>query len=231
NAPLTSHYNLSHSYRNVINLATLLNDHNGNPTVKDFIPRLKDHLLARLQKQEYNGDEWIFTSEEWHSVSFVNNLNCIFMPKQLQLNFMTYDIRCDQDTLYSGHGDTIMMCSCEEGASAHPFWYAQLIRACIFHVYYEGAQHTMDMLWVHWLGVEPGYHWGINQAHLPKVSFVPDCESAGAFGFVDPALIIHACHLIPVFTEGQTDSLLCQGPSLAWPKDKVDDWKSYHVNM
>ncbi|KIK21704.1 hypothetical protein PISMIDRAFT_103585, partial [Pisolithus microcarpus 441] len=81
NAPLTSHYNLSHSYRNVINLATLLNDHNGDPAIKDFIPRLKDHLLARLQKQEYDGDKWIFTSEEWYSVSFVNNLNCVFMPK------------------------------------------------------------------------------------------------------------------------------------------------------
>ncbi|KIK21705.1 hypothetical protein PISMIDRAFT_103599 [Pisolithus microcarpus 441] len=123
------------------------------------------------------------------------------------------------------------MCSCEEGASAHPFWYAQLIRACIFHIYYKGAQHTMDVLWVCWLGVKPGYHWGINQARLPKVGFVPDCKSAGAFGFVDPTLVIHACHLIPVFTEGWTDSLLHQGPLLAQPKDKVDDWKSYYVNI
>ncbi|KIK17396.1 hypothetical protein PISMIDRAFT_40594, partial [Pisolithus microcarpus 441] len=101
----------------------------------------------------------------------------------------------------------------------------------IFHVCYEGAQHEMDMLWVHWLGVEPGYHWGINQARLPKVGFVPDCKMAGAFGFVDPALVIRACHLIPVFTEGQTNSLLHRGPSLAWPKDKDDDWNSYYVNI
>ncbi|KIK14700.1 hypothetical protein PISMIDRAFT_17112 [Pisolithus microcarpus 441] len=210
NIPLTSRYHLS--YRNAVNLATFLNDHNGDPAIKDFIPRLRAHLLARLQ-------------------NFVNNLNCVFMPKRLQLNFMTYDICCDQDTLYSDRGDTIMMRSCEEGAGAHPFWYARLIRACIFHVYYEGARHYMDVLWVRWLGVEPGYCWGINQARLPKVGFVPDCESAGAFGFVDPALVIRACHLIPVFTEGRTDSLLCQGPSLVWPKDEVDNWTSYYVNI
>ncbi|KAI5993853.1 hypothetical protein EDD15DRAFT_2262737 [Pisolithus albus] len=227
--PLTKHYHLSHSFHNAVSLPAFLNDHSGDPAIKDFIPNLKDHLLARLRRLEYDGDEWIFASDERHSVQFVN-LNHVSMPKQLQVNFTTYDIRCDKDTLHSGQGDTIMMYSREQGTDAHPFWYAQLIRAWVFCIYYEGEEHDMDVVWVRWLGVEPRYQWGIGKARLPKVGFILDSES-GAFGFVDPALVIRACHLIPVFTEGRTDSLLRRGPSLACPNDEVDDWASYYVNI
>ncbi|KAI6113494.1 hypothetical protein EV401DRAFT_1890216 [Pisolithus croceorrhizus] len=73
-APLTNCYNLSQAYYNVINLAAFLNDHNGDPAIMNFIPRLKDHLLARLQKLEYDGDECIFMSDEWASVNFVHDI-------------------------------------------------------------------------------------------------------------------------------------------------------------
>ncbi|KAI6122721.1 hypothetical protein EDD16DRAFT_1691796 [Pisolithus croceorrhizus] len=127
--PLTNHYHLSYSSHNIVSLPAFLNDHSGDPAIKD------------------------------------------------------------QDTLCSGQGDTIMMHSCEQGTDAHPFWYAQLIRAWVFHVYYKGVEHDMDMVWVHWLGVKPGYEWGINKAQLPKVGFMSDSKSGGAFGFVDLALV------------------------------------------
>ena len=151
------------------------------------------------------------------------------MPKRLQINYTTYDIRRDYDTLRPSHGGFVMLQSCEEGTEAHPFWYARVLAAFIFQVNYQGEEHTIDILWVRWLGVVPGYRWGIHKAHLPKIGFVPD--SPGAFGFIDPSLVMRACHLIPAFVDGRTKSLLRQGPSLARGNEEEDDWAGYYVNM
>ena len=88
----------------------------------------------------------------------------------------------------------------------------------------------MEFLWVRWFGVVPGYHWGFNNARLPKIGFVPS-DSGAAFGFIDPSLILCACRLIPAFADGHTDSLLRYGPSVARQTDVFDDWAACYVNM
>jgi len=61
---------------------------------------------------------------------------------------------------------------------------------------------------------------------LDRVGFVPS-EDADAFGFLDPELIIHACHLIPAFALGQNLWLL--GRSTA--RDSLaGDWENYYIN-
>ena len=88
----------------------------------------------------------------------------------------------------------------------------------------------MELLWVRWLGVEPKYHWGFRTAQLPKVGFVPESDD-NAFGFLDPSLIIHGCHLIPCFPDGHTTMLLKQGHSIARGSMEEDDQHSFYVNM
>ena len=139
-------------------------------------------------------------------------------------------MRREQDTLHPGHGRTaVMMLSREEGPDAHPFWYAQILGAFLIAVNHHGVDRTMEFLWVRWYGVMPGHRWGIKKAHLPKIGFIPD--SPGAFGFLDPSLVLCACHLIPAFSDGHTDSLLPRGPSIAQENDGTDDWTAYYVNM
>jgi len=133
-APLRPHHFLSDSPKNSVNLAKYIFQHQGDPAFKvrvrcsnllsmssstcllvshfqDFIPRLKDHLLSRLLDNEYDGDEQEFTSEQRNTVCFMNNLNCILQPKRFQVNYTTYDIHREQDTLRPGHGAFIMMLS------------------------------------------------------------------------------------------------------------------------
>ena len=89
----------------------------------------------------------------------------------------------------------------------------------------------MDFLWVRWLGIVPDRSFGRKQAKLPQVSFVEDLDDY-AFGFLDPALMIHGCHLIPAFTESRTTNLLSMhGPTEARPSGQDDDWINYYVNM
>ena len=135
-----------------------------------------------------------------------------------------------------GPGCTVMMLSREDGPGAHPFWYAQVLCAFqipIIHVSpnaHDRSQKIMQVLWVRWLGVEPGYRWGFKEARLPKVGFVPDTDD-DAFGFLDPSLVMRGCHLIPAFSEGRTDTLLRRGESCVRKPGESDDWRTLYVNM
>ena len=212
-------------------LLSLMKQPNTHTSVlQGFIPKLKDHLLSRLLNREYDSDEHTFSSEERNSIQFVNNLNKVLHPKRLQINYTTYDIRCDQDTLHPGHGAAIMLLSGEDGPNAHPFWYAEVLGAFLITVTYSGIERTMEFLWIRWFGVIPGYHWGLKNARLPKIGFIPS-DSGTAFGFIDPSLALRACHLIPAFSEGCTDSLLRYGPCVARETNTFDDWAAYYVNM
>ena len=185
--------------------------------------------MSRLLDCEYDGDERSFSSEERSRVRFVNSLNKVLRPKRLLINYTSYDMRRDQDTLRPGHGATVMLLSREDSSNSHPFWYAQVLGTFIISVHYMDVEQMMEFLWVRWFGVVPGYRWGLKNARLPKIGFIPS-DSGTAFGFIDPSLVLHACHLIPAFTDGRTDSLLRPG-SVARERNAIDDWAAYYVNM
>jgi hypothetical protein len=58
---------------------------------QDFLPRLKDHLLSRIQGKLFDGDEHQFSDEERASIVFVNNR--IFRHRTVRINYTTYDMR------------------------------------------------------------------------------------------------------------------------------------------
>jgi hypothetical protein len=63
-----------------------------------FIPKLKDHLLGHLLDQEYKGDSYgEFTDKERNMVLIAGDV--IFHCKTLQINYTTYDVRWDSDTI------------------------------------------------------------------------------------------------------------------------------------
>ncbi|KIK81577.1 hypothetical protein PAXRUDRAFT_807414 [Paxillus rubicundulus Ve08.2h10] len=166
-------------------------------------------------KHEYDGDEQRFSHVQHSHVHFVDNLNHVIESKTFRVNYTSYDIHRHQDFMRPGNGCAIMTLSREDGPQAHPFWYAQQI---------------IEVLWVRWLGIQPGYWWGFKEARLPKVGFITDNDK-NTFGFLDPSLIIRGCHLIPAFAEGQTDTLLSHGESIARQSGESDDWSSFYVNI
>ena len=125
-----------------------------------------------MLNNKYDGDEQEFTSEEQNTIYFVNNQ--VLQPKRFQVNYTTYNIHCEQDTLCPGHDAFIMMLSQKNGPGAHPFWYAQILGAFLISLHYRDVNQMIEVLWVRWFGVIPGHQWGINKAHLPKIVFIPD---------------------------------------------------------
>ncbi|KAJ7483727.1 hypothetical protein B0H11DRAFT_2279748 [Mycena galericulata] len=206
-----------------------------DPAIADFIPKLQDHLLGRLLGRDFDGDTHDeFTPADRNTVFIINNK--IYASKTLRVNYTTYDVRRDQDTLNPRTSAFLMVRSPETEAGAHPYWYCQLLgvfRASVFRVTQSGrmAAKEMEFLWVRWLGVEPGYRAGIKRAKLPKVGFVPESDPY-AFGFLDPAQVIRGSHLIPVFSGGRTNDLLAtREVTAARDPDDSDDWTNYYVDI
>ena len=85
----------------------------------------------------------------------------------------------------------------------------------------------MEFLFVCWFGLDTEEVGGRETKKLHQVGFA---DGDGAFGFMDPADVVRAVHLIPRFSEGRTKDLL--GPSITWSDQKKDeDWVHYYINM
>ncbi|KIM59155.1 hypothetical protein SCLCIDRAFT_27457 [Scleroderma citrinum Foug A] len=233
------HHILSSSCNRVVNLRKFLHDlrAHGDPAVMhDYISRLKDHLLSWLYQYEYDRDECQFSAVKHSHLHFIDNLNNVTESKTFHVNYTSYDICHQQDFMQPGHGCTIMVLSREDGPGAHPFWYAQVLQAFLIPIIHtvpdalNRSQQIMEVLWVRWLGMEPGYRWGFKAACLPKVGFVPETDE-NAFGFLDPSFVIRGCHLIPAFSEGRTDTLLRRAESLARQPGETDNWCVFYVNI
>jgi hypothetical protein len=199
---------------------------------------LKDNILGRLLERDYEGDSYgEFTDEERNTVRIAGER--IHQCNTLRVNYTTYDVKRDTDTIKPGSYPDIMVKSPESGPNAQPFWYARVIG--VFNALVssshpgvrENSLRRMDFLWVRWFGFEPGrYRYGIRCAQLPKVGFVESTDPY-AFTFLDPTQAIRGVHLIPAFSEGRTSALLPAAKSIARilnPEDD-NDWVNFYVNM
>jgi hypothetical protein len=199
------------------------------------LPNLKDHLLARLLGLAYDGDEYDFTDADRATVILKDNK--LYSHKVLRINYTTYDLRRDQDTINPSTPRRFIMLKAhddQQQKDSHPFWYAQVLG--IFHtwVVHSGprsksrAPQRFDFLWIRWLGPEPGYRAGWKALRLDRIGFIGDEQDSPSFGILDPANVIRAAHLIPAFQYGLTSRFL--GPSFIRDTSGTEDWESFYVN-
>jgi hypothetical protein len=161
----------------------------------------------------------------------------IYSAKVFRVNYTTYDLRRDQDSMNPRTHCDVMVVSPEKGPKAHRFWYARVLGVFHTKVLHTGAQSNnrsvqhIEFLWVRWFGIEPGYRSGSSCARLPKIGFVPGSDES-AFGFLDPSLVLRGCHLVPAFAGGRTSELLpTLSSTAARLPGETDDWINYYVIM
>jgi hypothetical protein len=198
--------------------------------------QLKDHLFSRLLD---SNDDIVFTNQDRSSITILNNR--LYRHKVLRVNYTTYDGRRAQDSLNPRtHGDIMVLSHDSEdhednSENAHPYWYARIIG--IFHamVVHKGSHSSsreprkMEFLFVRWFGHAIDDLGGWKSKKLHQIGFI-DGDDASAFGFIDPADVIRAVHLIPRFSCGRTNNLL--GRSIARSiLENDEDWVRYYVNM
>ncbi len=87
---------------------------------QQFILKLKDHILGCLLDREYEGDSYgEFTDKERNTVLIASEE--IFHCKMLQINYTTYDVRWDSDTIKPDTYPDVMVKSPETGPEAQRY--------------------------------------------------------------------------------------------------------------
>lgn len=194
-------------------------------------------MLARLRGLVYNGDEYDFSDEDRRCVIIQNNK--FFEHAYLRINYTTYDLRREQDSISPRSHPDIMLLS-QEDERSHPYWYA---RVClVFHVIVQHCKDAaspyskperMDILFVRWFRRDSNINSGWDAKRLFRLQFFDRDNPVDAFGFVDPGSVIRGVHLIPAFGWGLTEELL--GPSFVRrEREEIEpnnDWCFYYVNL
>lgn len=193
---------------------------------------LKDHILDCLYSVNSGSksadDRKEYTDPERRGVSLAGGR--LYMHASLHVNYTSYDVRHLQDVVNCTDLDrercNVMVFANEENSNAHPFWYARVLRIFHANIIHSGCQNgeRMEFLWVRWFGRDMTYPAGLTARRLDRVGFVNG--ETDRFGFLDPSLVVRACHLIPAFQYGRTQSLL--GPSKYRHRD--GDWCYYYIN-
>lgn len=120
----------------------------------------------------------------------------------------------------------------EPGPDPHPYWYARVVG--IFHVDVlrrgeSSPPKRMDFLWVRWYGRDMHHRAGWKSRRLHRVGFI-DSSDPAAYGFLDPANVIRAVHLIPAFDLGRSTAYLT-GPIIRPARLEDSEWRQFYVNQ
>ncbi|KAH9970811.1 hypothetical protein BJV74DRAFT_784066, partial [Russula compacta] len=231
-------YHISASKKNPQDIFSTICNNKGDPTYYKSLPKLQDHLLGQLMGCEFDSDmHKEFMDLDHNSIHFIGNK--IYSIQTCCIYYTSYNLQWQCDTVSLCMHPDIMLRSPVTKEGAEPYWYARVIGIYHANIWAKNPEipggrnaRCMDFLWVHWFGDEPGYHSSCRRAHLPEISFLESTDNM-AFSFVDPANVIHRCHLIPAFNAGWSADPLPHPHSIAHrlnPED-VDDWLNFYVNM
>lgn len=147
-------------------------------------------------------------------------------------------MRRDQDSINPRTHPDIMVLA--QDSAAHPYWYARVIGVFHADIVYKDPRtgksehHRMEFLWVRWFGREFSPNSTFSNQRPPMLSFVkPGSSEKEAFGFIDPADIIRAVHIIPAYAYGTTTEYLGHSSIRQCLNDEGEDkdYKHYYVNM
>jgi len=194
---------------------------------QDFIPNLKNHLLARILHCQYDQEPPTFTDRECNEVYIVGK--CLEQRFTMTVYYTTYDLRRRADKI-NMRGRPYVMGLARDDPS-HPYVYARVLgiyRVKVLHPT-MAAPTSMDVLWVHWLQIDHTHRAGWKAKRLYRVQFAPSPEE-GAFGFLDPDDVIRGTHLIPCFNNG----LIVDPPATSvskWDYAPKANWQYYYINQ
>ncbi|KAF7317482.1 hypothetical protein MKEN_00834500 [Mycena kentingensis (nom. inval.)] len=187
---------------------------------RDWCERQLDPAAADRRTQPY-------TELELLAVQF--DRERVWTHNTAQINYTTYDLQRDQDTVNIRTRPNIMVLS-SDTTNRHPYEYAEVILIGHARVKIPGmaSYKHMEFLYIR------NYERVRSQRCIPEANRMPklryiDYLDPDAFGFLDPNAVIRGVHVIPAFAFGRTDEFL--PPSVIRPETEEDtDWNFYYVN-
>ncbi|KIM78572.1 hypothetical protein PILCRDRAFT_11038 [Piloderma croceum F 1598] len=236
------HHHIGVTENHYDHIGTFLRDNAGDPAIKNFLPKLKQHLLARILSLLRSEDP------QCHDGVLQDQNNCdpnsvivkhdrLYRHKLICINYTTYDIRRSQDTVNWSTSHCNIMTLTEPGDNndstvGHPFKYARVLGVYHVNTVYIGPGSTdyqprqIEFLWVRWYEKTGTIRTRWEAKKLDRIRFLPVADD-DTFGFVDPLDALRSCHIIPAFARG-----LCHVDSRGLSSCARDslDWAEYYVN-
>ncbi|KAG2346750.1 hypothetical protein BDR05DRAFT_974360 [Suillus weaverae] len=153
-------------------------------------------------------------------------------PAMKVFNYTTYDVRRDQDVINprTPHCNVMLLKVCDDHGDDDlegNYHYTKVIGIHHVNVVHVGNMYEsrrIEFLFVQWYEHVQKHTWETRT--LGHVHFMP-LANPNAFGFVDPAVVLRACHIIPAFARGQRNPSKCRLSPLAGDKH---DWHEYYLN-
>ncbi|KAG0695162.1 hypothetical protein DFH29DRAFT_1005685 [Suillus ampliporus] len=201
------HHHIGQGEKTYDEFGQYLHDHAGDLAMRDFLPRLKEHILDRLEPGIAESPAEISARSDQHN-SILFKAQDVVNPRTPHCNIMLLKNRND-----NGHGSE--------------YHYTKVI--AIHHVnvvrlanVYESRR--IEFLFIQWYESVQDHAWDTHT--LGHVHFQP-LANLNAFGFIDPGVVLRACHIVPAFSRGQRNLGECGISPLAGDKH---DWHEYYVN-
>ncbi|KAG6904162.1 hypothetical protein DXG01_012165, partial [Tephrocybe rancida] len=173
-----------------------VNEHFGDPAVQGFIPKLKKHLLPRVQallaQEPSHADLSAPTNgqDDWQSILLRQER--IYRHNIMRVHYTSYDVRRGADVIHvkTSHCNIMLLNPDFNGdpITDHPYLYARVIGIYHANVVYAGRGDSdyhprrVEFLWVRWYTL---VEEGCGSRRLDKLCF-PSLADEHSFGFVDP---------------------------------------------
>ncbi|KAG6915518.1 hypothetical protein DXG01_011049 [Tephrocybe rancida] len=217
-----------------IHIGVHVNQYPSDPAVQDFIPRLKKHLLSRIQalvaqENALDGTPALNDRNDWQSVFLRQDR--IYRHNIMRVHYTSYDVRRSADVINvnTSHCNVMAVNPDFTGNDGieHPYLYARVLGIYHANVIYLGngrADHhprRIEFLWVRWYTFE-----GNQPRRLERLSFPPPADEH-SFGFIAPNDVLRGSHLAPGFSRGKP-SHEQRGALSVWARDH-EDWQFYYV--
>jgi hypothetical protein len=212
--------------------------------VKNFLPKLKQHLLPHVlsEVQEREDDSTdpnnpLPTSNDGDPNTVLFEADRMYNHSILRVNYTTYDVRRSQDVVNASTSHHNIMVLADPGddddfTTNQPFRYGRVLGVYHVNVVYVGPGMRdyqplrMEFLWVRWYRNMGIVETGWQDSSLDRVRFLPVADD-DAFGFIQPSDVLRACHIIPAFAKGR---LHVDGKGLSRCARDSSDWVEYYVN-
>jgi hypothetical protein len=248
-------YNIGKSQKFPVHIPTFLQKNEGDPAIKvsslclllncinpmqNFLPKLRKHLLPRIQTALLQEAESLSETGPLHSPNsdasnfvFLKN-DCIYHHKLIRFHFTTYDVQRGTDIVNPGTSccNVMLLADNTEGSvtslNPHHFLYARVLGAYHVNVIYTGPgmrdfeARRFDFLWVRWFEVvNPGH----STSKLDLIRF-PPMNKDFSFSFVDPKVVLRGCHILPAFAQGKRQK---DGIGISHCAKDGNDYNQYFV--
>ncbi|KAI0684093.1 hypothetical protein BC835DRAFT_1294016 [Cytidiella melzeri] len=191
---------------------------------------LREHLRLRLWSEL--GKDPLHLLAQQESIHIKHDR--IYKHATAQFNFTTYDVCRDTDVVHCSRdidtGFSLDKTGIMVGASRQdlslPWDYAVVLG--IFHAQVllpDSSERRMEFLWVRWFDRDVSWTSGQSTCRLERLTLT-SLDVPGAVDFVDPAVVIRGCHIVPAFHYGRTPP---SGYSSVAHQSK-GDWQYYYIN-